>query len=82
VAGDAALLVDPYDVEAISGAMLRLLQDDGLRADLRARGLRRAQEFSWERAADVALAVLRQAAGRPTTARPSAGQPARDEVPA
>jgi glycosyltransferase involved in cell wall biosynthesis len=63
VAGDAALLVDPYDVDAIRTAMLRLLQDDGLRADLRARGRRRAAEFTWERAADTVLAVLKRAAG-------------------
>jgi glycosyltransferase involved in cell wall biosynthesis len=63
VAGDAALLVDPYDVDAIRTAMLRLLQDDGLRADLRARGRRRAADFTWERAAETVLAVLKRAAG-------------------
>jgi glycosyltransferase involved in cell wall biosynthesis len=63
VAGDAALLVDPYDTDAIRQAMLRLLQDEGLRADLRARGYERARDFTWERAADGVLATLRRAAG-------------------
>jgi glycosyltransferase involved in cell wall biosynthesis len=49
VVGDAALLVDPYSVEDISTALARVLEDDGLRADLVARGRARAQSFSWER---------------------------------
>lgn len=49
VVGDAALLIDPYEPEAISDAMQRVLSDAGLRADLRARGLARARHFSWER---------------------------------
>jgi glycosyltransferase involved in cell wall biosynthesis len=51
VAGDAALLVDPLDSNAIAVALERLLCDDELRAGLRARGLKRASEFSWERTA-------------------------------
>ena len=51
VTGDAALLVDPASAEAIADAMRRVLTDPALAADLSARGLRRAREFSWERAA-------------------------------
>jgi glycosyltransferase involved in cell wall biosynthesis len=47
VVGDAGVLVDPLDVEAIAGGILRLVQDSNLRADLRAEGLLRAKEFSW-----------------------------------
>ncbi|HEV3485160.1 MAG TPA: glycosyltransferase family 1 protein [Vicinamibacterales bacterium] len=49
VVGEAAFLIDPYSPEAIADAMRRLLSDESLRADLRARGLLRAREFSWER---------------------------------
>ena len=49
VVGDAALLIDPYDPSAIADAMRRVLLDTDLREDLRARGLRRVSEFSWER---------------------------------
>lgn len=49
VVGDAAILVDPYDTEAIADAMARVLGDDALSASLRARGLARAHHFSWER---------------------------------
>ena len=62
VVGDAALQVDPLDTEALAGAMERVLRDDGLRVDLRERGLRRAREFSWERTARETLAVYEQAA--------------------
>jgi glycosyltransferase involved in cell wall biosynthesis len=49
VVGDAALLIDPYEPDAIADAMRRVLSDAALRDDLRARGLRHAREFSWER---------------------------------
>jgi glycosyltransferase involved in cell wall biosynthesis len=47
VAGDAALLVDPYDVDAIAGAIRRAVEDETLRQELSARGLARARQFSW-----------------------------------
>ena len=49
VVGDAALMIDPYQSEAIADAMRRVLTDPALHADLRTRGLARAREFSWER---------------------------------
>lgn len=51
VAGDAALTVDPTDLDAIIAAMQRLIDDETLRADLSARGIARARQFTWERAA-------------------------------
>jgi glycosyltransferase involved in cell wall biosynthesis len=48
VAGDAAVLVDPYDPISIADGIYRVLSDEGLRGSLRARGLARAQQFSWE----------------------------------
>ena len=49
VAGDAAVLVDPYDVDAIKDGIKRVLTDPELREDLVRKGLRRARHFSWER---------------------------------
>jgi glycosyltransferase involved in cell wall biosynthesis len=49
VCGDAALLIDPLQTEAIADAMRRVLTDEALRTDLRRRGLERAKHFSWER---------------------------------
>src|SRR5205823_1715657 len=48
VVGDAAVLVDPYSVDAIADGMYRVLTDQTLRSDLRRRGPERASQFSWE----------------------------------
>jgi glycosyltransferase involved in cell wall biosynthesis len=48
VAGDAAVLVDPYDPQAIADGIHRVLTDEELRRELRRRGLARARQFSWE----------------------------------
>ncbi len=66
VAGDAALLVDPFDVDALAGALEQVAGDEALRADLAARGARRVRRFSWERAAQETLAVYREALGEPS----------------
>jgi glycosyltransferase involved in cell wall biosynthesis len=57
VAGDAALLFDPFDVDSISDALRRILHDPDLQAHLRDAGLLQASHFSWERAAQETLAV-------------------------
>jgi glycosyltransferase involved in cell wall biosynthesis len=49
VVGDAALLIDPYEPEAIAEAMCTVLNDADLRFALRERGFARARHFSWER---------------------------------
>jgi len=58
VAGDAALLVDPCDTDAIAAALKRLAADAPLRASLRARGWERAANFTWERCARETLDAL------------------------
>ncbi len=60
VAGDAAILVDPHDVDAIAEAMYRIITDEGLRAELAQRGLENVKRFSWEKCARETLAVLEQ----------------------
>jgi glycosyltransferase involved in cell wall biosynthesis len=62
VAGDAALQVNPLQTAEIAQALERLSTDPEVRRDLRARGLRRAAQFRWERAAQQTLQVLRDAA--------------------
>jgi glycosyltransferase involved in cell wall biosynthesis len=64
VTGDAAVLVDPYDVDSIVDGMRRVLDDPALAAELRRRGLQRAREFSWERSVEKTLRVYRDVAGR------------------
>lgn len=62
VAGDAALLVDPHDVDAIAETMMRILTDEALRAELARRGLENVKRFSWEKCARETLAVLESVA--------------------
>jgi len=57
VAGDAALLVDPRDTEALAAALARIASDPALAAELRRRGAERAAGFSWQRAARETAAV-------------------------
>ncbi|MBI4209611.1 MAG: glycosyltransferase family 4 protein [Deltaproteobacteria bacterium] len=51
VAGDAAILVDPYNVESIRDGMLQLIEKPDLRQSLTKKGFQRAKEFSWEKTA-------------------------------
>ncbi len=60
VVGDAAITVDPHDVEGLAEAIHRVLADAGLREELRAKGLERAKLFTWERAARETLDVYRR----------------------
>ena len=48
VAGDAAVIVDPYDVQAMTRGIQALDADEGLRLDLQARGLVQAGKFTPE----------------------------------
>lgn len=62
VADDAALLVDPMSTASIRDGLVRLLNDDAMRAELSRRGMERAASFSWERTAADTLAVIEKAA--------------------
>ena len=63
VAGDAALLFDPLDQEAVTSAIRRLLRDDKLRAELTRRGRERVRLFSWRQTAEKTLETYRRAIG-------------------
>jgi len=58
--GDAALLVDPYNINDIAGAMAQILSDSELRNSLILKGFERAQEFKWERTAMQTLKVFEE----------------------
>jgi len=51
VAGDAALLVDPYQPSQIASAIKKVLNDESLHRSLVQKGLSRAAEFTWEASA-------------------------------
>jgi alpha-1,3-rhamnosyl/mannosyltransferase len=64
VAGGAALLVDPLDTDALSRALQQLADDEVLRQELAGKGIARARDFSWEKAARETWAVYRKVLGR------------------
>ena len=60
VAGDAAILIDPYRVEEITDAMQAIANDTGLRSHLSQLGLQRASLFSWEKTGKATVEVLQR----------------------
>lgn len=60
VVGDAAILIDPHDIDGLTVAMWRALTDEDLRTSLITKGLKRASKFSWKRAAQETLNVYRR----------------------
>jgi glycosyltransferase involved in cell wall biosynthesis len=64
IAADAALLVEPLNVEAMAGAIYRVLSDPSLRHRLIKNGLKRVKDFSWERTAAETLHVYEELGSR------------------
>jgi glycosyltransferase involved in cell wall biosynthesis len=64
VAGDAACLVQPQDVNGIARAVERLLEDRALASEMRQRGLERSRRFDWGDTAARTLAFYRKVLGR------------------
>jgi len=63
VAGDAAILVDPYDPDEIANAICKVLTNDSLRNEMIRNGLERVKEFTWERCARETLKVYEDVLG-------------------
>jgi glycosyltransferase involved in cell wall biosynthesis len=61
VVGDAALMIDPFDIDAMAAAIKRVISDSDFRADLRDKGLERAKQFDWKETARQTLAVYERA---------------------
>lgn len=62
VAGDAGLQVDPADADAVAEAMLRMEREPALRQSLVAKGKERADDFSWDRTAELLWGCIERAA--------------------
>ncbi|MEB3227769.1 MAG: glycosyltransferase family 1 protein [Synechocystis sp.] len=58
VAGEAALLIDPTNPQAITQAMAQVWQDHTVRNDLQQRGLARSRHFSWQKTGQMTCEVL------------------------
>jgi glycosyltransferase involved in cell wall biosynthesis len=57
IAGEAALLVDPLGIDDLTQAIMRIVEDEGLRKGLVEKGFVRAKAFSWDRCAEQTLDV-------------------------
>ncbi len=62
VAGEAAILINPYDKDELSQAMLNLLSDENLRNELTQKGLERAKQFSWSKCAQETVEIYQKIA--------------------
>ncbi|NOU98347.1 glycosyltransferase [Paenibacillus sp. LMG 31456] len=60
VGGDAAVFVDAYDINSITEGLNKVLFDDSLRRELKARGLDRAEQFQWNKVAERTHHVCQQ----------------------
>ena len=60
VVGDAGLLIDPHDTEAVAQAMQRLITDPGIRLHLSQKALARSARFSWGKCVEQTIDVYRQ----------------------
>ena len=63
VAGGAALLCNPYEVESISEAMHKLSCDEELRNSLISKGLERKKAFSWDKTASILWTSIENSLG-------------------
>lgn len=59
IAGDAALLVDPINVQEIADAMVKVAEDDKLRYDMRQKGFKQVEKFDWAKCAKETLEIYR-----------------------
>jgi glycosyltransferase involved in cell wall biosynthesis len=60
VASDAAIMVDPLDVDAIASGMIALAQNQDLREELRQKGLKRTATFTWRETAEKTIAAYKK----------------------
>lgn len=58
VAGDACILVDPYNIDEICDAIMRVLDSEELQREMREKGIEQAKKFSWETCGKTVLARL------------------------
>ena len=63
VVGDAAELIDPFDVDDLACGIRRVISNEALRTTLKARGLERAKLFDWQQTALKTLEVYKKAVG-------------------
>ena len=64
VAGDAAMLFDPFSIEEITNAIETVSENSTLRSEMIRKGLKRASQFSWKKSSQMTYEVYRSVARR------------------
>jgi len=64
VVGEAAIMIDPYNIDELVWAMEMVLLDKDLREQLREKGIEQAKKFSWSRCAQETLEILTEAGNK------------------
>lgn len=62
VAGDACILIDPYDITQLEGAITKVLSDEALQKSMIEKGIARSKIFSWEKCAREILDIIKKMA--------------------
>lgn len=62
VAGDAAIIVDPFNVDEISAAMMKVYQDSEFRENLISKGLNRLKTFDWDKSSEEIMQIIEDVA--------------------
>jgi glycosyltransferase involved in cell wall biosynthesis len=70
IGGDAVHYAAPDSPDDLTRAMLEVIEDEGLRRDLKSRGPRQAERFQWRQTAAALLDVIQHVLGRPVSADP------------
>jgi glycosyltransferase involved in cell wall biosynthesis len=65
VAGDAAMLVDPRNAREVADTMNQVLENESLRAALRAKGFARVKQYTWSESARQTCELYASLCGRP-----------------
>jgi len=63
ITGNAAIHVSPYDIESMKSCILKVLDDERLREDLKAKGIEQAKRFHWKKTAEETLKIYKEVAG-------------------
>ena len=60
ITGGVTQMVDPYDIEGIKNAILKILDDDRLRDEMKRKGLEQAKKFHWKKTAEETRRVFEE----------------------
>jgi len=64
ITNGAAQMVNPYDIDGIKNAILKVLDDDRLREEMKKKGLEQAKKFHWRKTAEETIKVYEEVVGR------------------